>query len=215
MSLVIGIQSCPSGNGACARHWPYFEKAGADELIGIGTTCGGTIFPLGVRSEMIGANLYITGKHLPRRLIRSFELLLKTKHDWLCVAEYDVIFLREIPKDLPLGVTAHLAGGKPFDCHCNMFLHGPWICDRETAKIVIAIGHEILQTNEVDPSPDCFLGQIIEKGEIPFRGDILKSYSRNTIHPGQWAQEAREARFNGAICVHGVKDAQVLNEIME
>lgn len=214
MSLIIGVQSCPSGNGALTRHWPFFEKAGADELVGIGTTDGGTTFPEGIRSEMIGANIYISGKHLPRRLIRSFEMLLKTKHDWLCVAEYDVLFMREIPKDLPLGLTAHLAGGKPHNCHCNLFMHPPWIADRETAKRIVEVGNEILKTNEVDPSPDCFLGQIIEKGEITFHSDILKSYSRNTIHPGPWAQEAREARLNGAVCVHGVKGADVLDEIM-
>lgn len=213
--MILGVQSYPKANGAIQRHWPYFERAGCEEIAGIGTTDEKCWFPDGIRHERIGADLYIIGKHLPNRLLRSFEMLLKSKHDWLCLAEYDVLFLREIPKDLPKGLTAHMAGGKPFNCHCNMFLHGPWICDRETASKIVEVGNAILATSEVDPSPDCFLGQIVERGDIPIHTDILKSYSRNTINQWDWIMEARAAISSGAICIHGVKQQEVLDAIVK
>lgn len=215
MSSILGIQSFVGANDAIHRHFPWFEKAGCDEIVGIGTDDGKCWFPAGIRQEQIGANSYINGSHLPVRLLRSFEMLLKTKHDWLVVAEYDVLFFKPLPTDLPKGITAHLAGGKPFNCHCNLFAHGPWIADRETAWNILAVGAKIIESGVVDPSPDCFLGQIIEQGKIPFHSDILKSYSRNTINQWAWIQEARQAIADGAVSIHGIKQKEVLDAIVK
>jgi len=212
--LALAIQTFPRANDALRRHWPNFLKAGADEMLVISTTCGKCWTPDGVLSEMIGADLYITGGHLPSRLLRTFQRLRDTKADWFCVAEYDVLFLKSIPRDLPEGLTAHLAGGKPAGCHCNAFYHGPWCCDRETADTIVQCGYEILASKQFDASPDCFLGQIVEKAQIPVHTDILKSYSRNTIH-APWDDEALEAVRNGAVCVHGVKTEDVFSKLTQ
>lgn len=180
--LVLGIQSCKSGNAALKRHWPYFECTGADEIIGIGTTSGDTWFPTGIRTELIGADLYIIGAHLPSRLIRTFEHLLMLNSDWVAVAEYDVVFFKAIPRNLPVGLTTHLAGGKMPGAYANQFYHGPYICDREAAIRIIRFGNELLATKKHDASPDLFLGHVCEIAEIPVHTDILGSYSRNTIN---------------------------------
>lgn len=212
MSSICAVQSFPGANACVQRHWPFFERAGFDEIISIGTTDEGCWRPPGVKQELIGANLYCVGSHLPSRLLRTFMRLLQTKHEWLCVSEYDVLFLREIPT-LPKGLTTHLAGGKPAGCHCNAFFHPPWICDRETAWKIIKNGATIIESGLVDASPDCFLGQVVEAGNIPVHTDILKSYSRNTINQPNWIREAREAIANGAVCIHGVKSSEVLDAI--
>jgi len=212
--LIMGVQSCPGGNDALKRHWPYFELAGADEIIGIGTTDGGCWFPPKIRTELIGPNLYIVGQHLPSRLIRTFEHLMMLNSDLLCVSEYDILFHKPIPRDLPRGLTTHLAGGKPAGAYCNVFYHGPYICDRETAHRIIQFGNELLATKKHDASPDLFLGHVCELAELQVHTDILGSYSRNTIHGGAWIKEAKESRLNGGVCCHGVKDEQVFNEII-
>jgi hypothetical protein len=207
-SLALAIQTFPGGNDALKRHWPNFQLAGAQETIIIGTTDGMCYVPEGIEQTLIGANLYCVSSHLPLRLLRTFQRLLETKSDWCCVAEYDVLFCRPIPRDLPEGLTAHHTGGKPFNSHCNAYYHPPWICDRDTAEVIVRVGYELIAEKTVDPSPDCFLGQITERGKIPVHSDILKSYTQNTIHPPphHWSTEARAAIDAGAVCIHGCKE---------
>lgn len=215
MSIGLAIQSFGGANACVKRHWPYYEKSGVDQIIGIGTTDGKCEWPEGITVENIGADLYCVGAHLPKRFLRTLAFMLNfTKHETLAICEYDTLFFREIPKNLPIGLTAHLAGGKPEGCHCNQFWHGVWCVDRITAQVILEAGHQILQSGRVDPSPDCFIGQIVELAEIPTHNDILKSYSRNTIHGFQWISEARSAIENGAVCIHGVKSNEVLQEII-
>lgn len=204
--LALAIQTYPGGNLVLARHWENFKKAGADHIVTITTTCGKCVVPEGI-AEPIGADLYITGKHLCLRLLRTFQHLRDTKCDWFAVLEYDVLVLKPFPRDLPEGFTAHMAGGKPAGCHCNFFVHSPWICDRDTADLFVKTGYEILSRGVYDQSPDCFAGQIIESAKIPLHTEILKSYSQNTIGPDRYA-EARAAVDAGAYCVHGVKSAE-------
>lgn len=212
--LALAIHTFPQANATLARHWEHFKRAGADQIIVITTTDGGCVVPENAMCEPIGANIYITGAHLPRRLLRTFQHLVDmTKADWFCVAEYDVLFTLPVPRDLPLGLTAHFAGTKPAGCHCNMFLHGPWICDRDTAINIVMNGYELIAENTVDPSPDCFLGQIVERAQIPVHTDILKSYSRNTIHGAEWTAEARAAVDAGSVAIHGVKSVEVFEAL--
>jgi len=211
--LGLIVQTFPGANEVLKRHWGQFLKAGADEIIVATTTDGQCWAPEGATVEMIGANIYIQSYHLPLRLLRCLQRLRDTKCDWFCVAEYDVLFFKNIPRDLPEGVTAHYAGGKPAGCHCNSFWHGPWIMDRETADTVVQVGYELIAAKTVDASPDCFLGQIIDKTGIPVHSDILKSYSRNTIHGEKWTGEARAAVDNGSVCVHGCKTQECFDAL--
>jgi hypothetical protein len=211
--LALAIQTFPGANEAFRRHWHHFLKSGADEYIPITTTDGGCWSPEGTIPEMIGANIYIQGAHLPMRLLRTLQRLRETKCDWFCVAEYDVLLLRPIPRDLPEGITTHLAGHKMPGHHCEHFYHNPWVMDRETAEVVVRVGYELIAAKTIDASPDCFLGQIIDKAKIPVHTDILKSYSRNTIHGETWIAEARAAVDAGAVCVHGVKDQQTFDAL--
>lgn len=214
--LALAIQTCPSGNDALARHWTYFKNASADRVAVITTTDGRCRVPENATEEMIGADIYCVGKHLCLRLLRTLQYLRESDCGWFCVAEYDIVFFKPIPRNLPEGMTAHFAGTKPQGCHCNQFFHGPWIMDRDTADEVVKVGYEILALNVYDPSPDCFLGQIVEKAKISTHIDILKSYSRNTIHENHpWIQEARAAAANGAVCIHGVKSALALQQITQ
>ena len=93
-SLALAIHACPSGNATLQLFWPYFQKAGAQETLVIGTTCGLCWVPEGIEQSMIGADIHIRGNHLPLRLLRTFQRLKETKSDWFCVAEYDILFFK-------------------------------------------------------------------------------------------------------------------------
>jgi len=211
--ITLTIHTFPDANPTVRRHWPYYEKAGADKIILITTNDGGCEVPPGVTHEMIGPSLYIRGRHLPSRLLRTFEHLISfTKSDWFAVAEYDTLWFKPIPRDLPLGLTSHLAGGKMPGSHCNFFCHNPWIVDRDTACKIVDTGNEILHSGNFDPSPDLFIGHVAEVAGIKVHTDILKSYSRNTIH-APWDDEALAAIRAGAVCVHGVKTPDVFQKL--
>jgi hypothetical protein len=207
--LSLAVQTYPGANETLKRHWPHFLRAGGDENILVTTTCGLCWVPEGIEQALIGADLYAIGAHLPLRLLHTFQRLKETKSDWFCVAEYDTLFFKPIPRDLPNGLTTHLAGGKMPGAHCSFFVHNPWLVDRDTADIIVQTGYELLKTKAFDPSPDLFLGHVAEIAKIPVHTDILKGYSRNTIHPPPhpWCAEARAAIDAGAVAVHGVKDA--------
>lgn len=215
MSLCLAVHTFPGANAAVKRHWPYYKNAGADEIILITTTDGKCEPPPDGSSQMmIGANLYCIGAHLPNRLLNTLESLKKTRHDWFAIAEWDVLFFKPIPRDLPKGVTARLTGGKMPGAHANRFFHPPWTMDRETAEIVIKKGREILKTGNFDPSPDLFLGHVCDEAGIPVHTDT-PSYSQNTIHGPEWTRQARQARLDGAAWIHGVKHPEVLESIMQ
>lgn len=208
--MILAIQSYPSGNEGVARHWEHFKKSGADELIGISTTDGGCVWPENCQQQMIGANLYCAGNHLPIRLLRTFERLLETRHGWLAVCEWDVLFFKPVP--LRAGLTTHLAGHEMPGHYCKHFYHPPWIVDRDTALSIVVAGYELIAAKTVDASPDCFIGQIVDKTGIPVHTD-LGSYSRNTIHGDAWTAEARAAIDAGAPFVHGVKHKEVFDAL--
>lgn len=213
MSICMAIHSYPKANDGLKRHWPYFKRAEADENIIITTTDGGCWVPDDARSIMIGSDMYISNTHLPMRLIRTYEHMLRhTKHDFLVVAEWDCIFFRPIPRDLPTGLTGNMAGGKPQGCRCNFFIHPIWACDRNTAELIVKTGKEIINEGISDSSPDCHMGQVVERAGIPFNKDTL-SYSRNTVDNPVWAEEARQAVKNGALWVHGIKHADILEAV--
>jgi hypothetical protein len=213
MSIVLGLQSFPGANNLVRAFWPHYEKGGFSEIIGIGVSNGNCLWPRPIRTELIGADLYIQADHLPRRLVRSFEHMLLLKSDFICVSEYDCLFFRELPRDLPRGITTHLAGGTPAGCRCKWFAHSPWCMDRDSVMRFVMVGEQIIAEKRCDFSPDCFLGQVCEEAEIPTHFDILKSYSRNSIDNPQWEFEARQAILNGAISVHGVKSEGCLKRI--
>lgn len=212
MSLILAIQSYPAANEGVKRHWEHFKKSGADELLGIGTTDGGCVWPEDCKNELIGANIYVQGAHLPLRLLRTFQRLLETKHGWMGVCEWDVLFFKPVP--LRAGLTTHLAGHKMPGFHCEHFYHPCWVADRDTAEIIVKAGYELIAAKTVDASPDCFIGQIADKTGIPVHTDC-GSYSRNTIHPPPhpWAKEARDAVDAGAVFVHGVKDKAMFDAL--
>lgn len=214
MSLLLAIHSYPSGSGTAKRHWPYFERAGADKIIGVGTVCGYTSWPKGVESVIIGENSYIWEAVLLNRVLDTFEYCLSLPYDRICIAEYDTVFFNPLPH-LESGMAAHLAGGKPWGLKCNRFFHNPWLVDRQTAHKVIAGGRTLLDEREwVGGTPDCFLGWLTERFEIPVKTDLWTEFSRNSLDlPGD-LDAAREAYRNGVDVIHGVKNQVELDYII-
>lgn len=222
MSLLLCIHSYPGANEILARHWPHFLTAEADEIVGIGTTDHGCRFPDGIRSVEIGENKYMDGKHLPQRLLDTIKFCLTTQHQWFCIAEYDVLFFKPVPKvmnneDCP--VAGHLAGGRVFGSQPAFFLHNPWFLTRESASRILSAGRGLIQTPYVaygtpESSPDVFFAWCCEQADLPVHFNLMTEFSRNSLDCAGDLEAARAARRAGVDIIHGVKTLEEYNYIL-
>lgn len=226
MSVLLAVMSYPGANHAVDRHYQHWLRAGADAVVGIGTVPGRCRqmdgredppcrWPEGMESVEIGGNSYIDGPHLPKRVLDTLKWFLSDRtEDYLCLIEWDTIFLNPLPA-LDSGMSAHLAGGKPWNLACNYFLHNPYCFDRETAQKVVDAGFILLAEGEcVGGSPDTFLGWLTERFKISLRTDLWTQFSRNSFDCEGELDRARDAIRAGADVCHGVKHAHELEYIL-
>lgn len=220
MKTILAIQSYPGANATVARHLPYYLNAGADMLLGIGTTDGGCVWSNEFDCTCnIGENKYIEGAHLCDRLLRTIEVALSVElgpFDRICVIEYDCLFFKPIPKDLPVGVVMNIAGGPQPHRLGTFYYHCPWIMDSGTASMVLDGGRQCLKDLQFEGgSTDCFIGWVCERFNIPVHCNLVHTYSKNSLDIPEHLEEARQARIDGAMAIHGVKTPAMLNRLME
>lgn len=213
--ILAAVHTFPGANETLARHWPLWQRAGFARLVAIGTTGGGCVYPPGAEHVEIGADRYIAGDHLPRRLLDTARwCLAQTEWDFACLLEYDCPLFRPLPALLP-GFTGLYAGCRPPGCDCAFFFHWPFIADRPTWEQIITVGEKQLARGDLQMgSPDTFLGKVIEVGQIPCHLFAFPGYTQNSIREKKHVIEAREAFRAGAVSIHGIKSAAVLAEVM-
>ncbi len=214
--MILAVHSYPGANETVARHWPYFLKAGADEIVGIGTIDGGCVWPDGCKSVNISENRYMEGPNLCHRLLDTLEYLLATHHSHFVIAEYDTVFFSTVPKFT--GVAAHLAGGQTWGSLASFFIHNPWMIDRESAKKIFKCGKTLLNLGACkygspESSPDVFLAWVCETLSLPVQFGLLREHSRNSYDTPGSLEAAREAYRAGIDVLHGCKHAHELEFI--
>lgn len=221
MSSVLAVQVYPKGLDAMFRHWGYFERSGADELIVIGTTDGYFRIPEGATGIRIGKDSYLDGDHLPLRLVNTFDVLLDTEHDVLAVCEYDTVFFKPVAFDevaRATGAAAHLAGRKPWGAIGDKFYHNPWVLARETAEKFVAEGRRVIEEGickygSPESSPDVFFGLVLERLNIQVQENLWVEFSRNSLDCEGDLERARLAYRSDFSIIHGVKTESELSYI--
>ena len=210
---VLMLQTYPGANGRILAHFPYYRTSGCEKVVGVVTEGGGCFWPT-KDTVTIGPDRYASGSHLPMRLLKSIEHGLALKADTIVVSEWDCLFFKPIPRDLPKGLVMTRTGGNSPGFEGQSFYHPPWIMDSSTAKEVLAVGYKLVADGRIEQGfPDRFIGLVAEVGGITVHGDIISRYTQNTIDRPEWVAEARAARRGGCHAVHGVKTQAVLNAI--
>jgi len=216
--LLLGIHSYTGANPLVELLWPWYLKAEADEIIGFGTEDGGCRWPQPIRNLNIGENRYMDGKsdHLCRRLLDTIEACLPLEWDHLCLTEYDGIFFHPMPRDLPEGICATYSGGPGPGRKGNSFYHCPWVFSRSIAPKVIEFGRQMIRDGDIElGSPDCFIGRMAERFNLPITNVPFKTYSRNSLDIPWQLEEAATAVQDGATFIHGVKNAEQLGRLLK
>lgn len=226
MSVLLSILSYPGANDAVSRHWPYFLRQEAEWIYGIGTTDGGCEWPAGINGiRNIGENKYISGRHLPTRMLDTIQELLLLPWEILAIVEYDtVIFNRIRVEALEHAVAAHYAGGPTWGSKAKSgFHHNPHIMHREAAIKFLAEGRKAVEEGicdrergQPDPpeaSPDVFFTLICERINQPIQSGLWREYSRNSLDLAPHLNEAKEAYRLGCDVIHGIKTLKELEYI--
>ena len=213
--MILAIHSYPGANATVARHWPYFQNAGAGYIVGIGTTDGGCQWPEEVTSVNIGKNAYLDGPHLPQRLLDTLDHF-EGSDNVIVICEYDCVFFKPLPLNELEGVGLYLTGGKAPGCKGHFFAHSPWAFHPDVVPKVITEGRKMLAAGEYEAgSPDTFLGLLCERTGIPVQFGLWGQYSRNSLDIPEQLEEARQACLDGVHVIHGVKTPEQLSYIIE
>lgn len=212
-SLLLAIHSYPDANAGVARHWEYYEKSGAQKILGIGTTDNRCRWPEGVESTLIGGNVYIQGDHLPRRLMETMRLMLLMPFDRFCIIEWDCLFFHPLPEFT--GMASFHAGNSLPGMKAKRFHHCPWCFDFETGHQWLRKADELIsQVEGHECSPDVFLGWVAEASGIEIT-QPWKGFSRNSLDCAGDIELAREAYRDGCVALHGCKTEENLRRILE
>lgn len=211
MKTLLAIHSYEKANDMVVRNWPYYLRAGADKIIGIGRTDSNCKFPDGIESFPIGKDEYVNGDNLPSRLVRTFErMLMYSDYDLFVVIEPDLIFYK--PLEFTGGVAAHLSAG-PISIWTASAWQNPWCADRENAKRIVAAGDELIKEGDIQHGmPDRFFCLI--KDRMGVQCQNIPGFSRNTIHTFEDAEMgAKVCAYGNGVFIHGVKTDSILRKI--
>lgn len=212
MNLLLAIHSHPGANARIPVHFPYYEKSGASKILGIGTLGGKCQWPEGVEHYDIGEDSYISGNHLPRKLLDTMRFMLLLPYDRFVLIEWDCLFFQPMPEFT--GMVAFHAGNRSPGMKAERFYHCPWGWDFETGSAFVKKGDEMIpQVEGHECSPDVFFGWVCEAAGIPVT-QPWTGFSRNSLDCAGDVELARDARLNGAMALHGVKTRRDLDYVM-
>jgi hypothetical protein len=208
------VQTYPGANETVFRHYPYWQKSGADHIVGLVTDDEQCLWPTN-DVVVAGVNRYVEGKHLPLRLLQSLEAGLDTGADEIVVIEYDVVFFRPLPPAPARGIAMVPTCGPQSGYKSSRAFHCPWQMSRDTALRAFLVGHELLANGENESGmPDYFIGLLAERAGIPVIENHFTRYTQNTIHTPEHLAEAHEAFRTGVHAIHGIKTAENLSFIV-
>lgn len=211
-TLLLAVHAYPGCSHRLEAHFPYYEKSGADLIIGIGTEGGLCKWPTGVESVEIGHDEYIAGGHLPKRLMDTMRFMLCLNFDRFCIIEWDCLFFKPLPEFT--GMVAFHAGNRSAGMRTEKYHHCPWAFDYDTGKAFLAKAEELLpQVDGHECSPDVFFGWVCQEAGIEV-GQPWSGFTRNTIESAADAELAREAYRNGAMAIHGIKGRATLDHVL-
>lgn len=218
MSTLLAVMTYPGGNETLQRHLPYFRRQCPDWIYIVSTTNDSQEKPPDTDGKhLIGGDSYISGRHLPQRLVDTIDDLLKAPWNILILAEYDTLFVNRIRVEaLEHAVAAHYAGGPTWGSKAKIgFHHNPFVFYREAAIKFVKEGQDVInegvcdrQRGEPDPpeaSPDVFFTYVCERMLQPIQSNLWKEYSRNSFDLPGHLEEARQAYLDGVDVIHGCK----------
>lgn len=225
-TTLLAIISCPKDNQLVARHWKYFKLTEWD-IAGCGTTDGRCEWPedimrldngeMGKRHVGFGTAIY----GLLRQELDIISAFLKTKYEFIAIAESDNVFVRK-PPPLPHGLylAPLVPNYSPHLFSTPVYFTTPRIMDREIASHVIHHGYTMLDKGDTQSwMSDRFFPHLCHKHKIPFINfpgfTAMPQFWWAKNHEEAFIRDAKAAVKMGACVVHGIKTERQLNAILK
>ena len=196
------------------RHLPYFLRGEADIMV-----VSPSDSPLAVPANVMGFTWGVSqhyGHSLMERHERAISAAIGMGYETICCIEADSIVLKEIPNpSTGNGIDCFLFNNDPASgFKAKQYMHWPWLMSRDTAVCLATSLRWALKRGEIEQGfPDRMAAFAAEFVNIPLIHSPNLSYSQNRLDTPQKMQEARMAIANGAVCIHGLKTAQELEEL--
>jgi hypothetical protein len=200
-----------------ARHLPYWQKYVDDVMF----FCpNDKILHLPESREVVAVIPEPASHHdatANRRFKRVLQMLLCTakNYDRFILHEYDSLHLGP-----PIFAEGYL-GANAYDCPyptggflAHIFTHPPLTMETDVL-IRLSAAVDLLPDDCENGFWDRMVGLACERNGIPIYDFMShrQGFSKNTIEPGD-IFEASAAILFGAVCIHGVKDANTLSRIL-
>jgi hypothetical protein len=224
MKPLLCILSYAKANDMVARHWPWFEKAGADILF-VGREDSDCRAPTGpenrsmIGTVKIGKDSYVSGDNLPRLFIDTLSHVLTTyRHEDILLAEPDTIFVKPVPPRPHIGLygfSGCLAGGESKGFFAPYYFHPVWRVTRDTAALMVEYGERMLRCGMFELGfPDRWIGLMVHLYAIEWHP--FPEFSVQAIDNPDKVKLARNVIASGYACaVHGIKTAEQLRAVTE
>lgn len=215
MSTVLLIHTYAGANEAMARHWEFFKRAGADQIVAVVPVDGGCRFPEHTPCLYSGDGKYMDGPNLCHRLVDTLRYIERAHFDKGIIVEYDTLVLKDLTNFS--GLRCNLTGGQTWGSKATFFSHNPWCVEARLASEMAVEGLKIINEGicaygTPESSPDVFLGLICDR--LGIKPDhSLKLFTRNTIINPEDVGGARVAFLDGYDAIHGVKSEEIFNAI--
>jgi hypothetical protein len=151
------------------------------------------------------------------RLIDTFDCFLQffDDHDFVCIIEYDSIFLKPIPALSANKLTSPNTECDPaWGAAARRFYTSPWIADKAVASKIVATGRRLISEKRFDNgSPDVFLGLVLDHVEIEIE-QAPWAVSVNGIDGMNRLDELVQAARSGIAFIHGIQTETAFKHIM-
>lgn len=202
----------PEAQATFDRHLPYWRAHGFPLFVACPTdsvvNTGIPMFTIGRRSHHDAMANY--------RFRKTLEFLATVPSDWFVIHEYDSLCLEPV---IPIILFEHgRIMGNVFqnndpNFEGSQFIHPPLLMDRETLLKIVSVGQDVPDEAE-HGFWDRWLGLVCDRGGIEVCGYGNLGFSRNTIEAVDYSIARARVR-DGAVMIHGVKTAKVLQGLQE
>ena len=143
------------------------------------------------------------------RFFRMLEIISRMNYDRFCINEYDSLcFSPEIPYTEDGYLWANSWKNEDPSFSGEWYFHPPLIMCNRVLKRIVQACKDVPFSSEKG-FWDRYLGIVVQKYGIGFGTYNEQGFSRNTIEI-QDLPAAMNARRNGAVLFHGIKDASTL-----
>lgn len=212
MKPLLAIFAHHGTEDALQRHWPFFERTGAD-IIGIGRLDTKVNWPTGTLTDVnVGLQSYVNGNNLPNRFLDTLELMLNFPHEDLILTEWDSIFLKPLPPNPDCDFEGTLFYNEDPNFECPHYFHPYWRFTRKSAQRFIDHGRELVKRGNIEHGQkDRFVGRVVM--DLRFRWKANGCFSANTIDRPELQAEARKYIAEGGYFIHGVKTKEQLDSL--